>query len=67
MGFDFVDVQDQNYIWFNHLRLIFKYNIYNSRVNNNLNLQSLRFVISGTKCIEEAICNDNSNKKKKFK
>ena len=35
--FCFIDVQDQNYLLFNHLLLIFKYNIYNLRANNDLN------------------------------
>ena len=46
--------------------LIFTYNIYNSRLNNNLNFQSLKCVISGTKCIEEAISHDDINKTRKI-
>ena len=34
--FGFVDVQDQNYLLFDHLLLTFKCNIYNSRVNKLL-------------------------------
>ena len=56
--FGFVNVQDQNYLLFNHLPLIFKYNIHNSRVDKNLNFQSLKCVISGIKFIEEPISND---------
>ena len=34
--FDFADVLDHNYLIVNHLLLIFKHNIYNSKVNNTL-------------------------------
>ena len=44
--FGFIDVLDHNYHLLNHLLLIFKYNIYNSRVNNTLSFQSLKCVIS---------------------
>ena len=39
--------------------------IYNSRVDNNLNFLGLKCVISRIKCIEEAISNDDFNKKRK--
>ena len=39
--FGFTDVLDQNYIIINHLLLILKYNVYNSRVNNTRSFQSL--------------------------
>ena len=52
--FGFTDVLDHNYLLVNHLLLIFKYNVYNSRVNNTFNLQNLKFVISKIKYIEEA-------------
>ena len=58
----FFDVQDEHYLLFNYLLLIFKYNIYNSRVNNNLHFQSLKCVIPGIQCIEEAMNNDHINK-----
>ena len=61
-----VDVQDQNYLLFNHLLLTCKCNIYNSRVNNNINLQSLKCVTSGVKYIEKAINNDDTHKKRKI-
>ena len=51
------------------LLLILKYNIYNicnSRANNNLNFESLKCVMSGIKCIEEAIKDDDINKKRKI-
>ena len=32
--FDFTDVLEHNYLLVNHLLLIFKYNVYNSRVNS---------------------------------
>ena len=44
--FGFTDVLDHNFLLVNHLLLIFKYNTYNSRVNNSLSLQSLNCVIS---------------------
>ena len=47
--FGFTDVLDHNYLLVNHLLLIFKYNIYNSRVNNTLSFQSLKCVISQIK------------------
>ena len=40
--FGFTDVLDHNYLLVNHLILIFKYNIYNSRANNTLSFQSLK-------------------------
>ena len=51
---------------FNHLLLTCKCNIYNSRVNNNKNLQSLKCVTSGVKYIEKATNNDDTNKKRKI-
>ena len=44
--FDFTNLLDQNYLLVNHLILIFKYNLHNSRVNNTLNLQSPKCGIS---------------------
>ena len=64
--FGFVNVQDQKYPLFNHLLLIFKYDIYHSRVNNNLNFQNLKCVTYGIKCIEKEIINDDINKKRKI-
>ena len=64
--FDFTDVLDHNYLLVNHLLLIFKYNIYNSRVNNTLSFQSLKCVISQIKYIEETISNNDLNKKRKI-
>ena len=61
--FGLVEVQGQNHLLFNHMLLIFKYNINNSRVKNNLNFQSIKYVIPGIKCVEEAIGNDDINKK----
>ena len=64
--FGFTDVLDHNYLLVNHLLLIFKYNIYNSRVNNTLSFQSLKCVISQIKYIEETISNNDLNKKRKI-
>ena len=64
--FNFIDVLDHNYLLVNHLLLIFKYNIYNSRVNNTLSFQSLKCVISQIKYIEETISNNDLNKKRKI-
>ena len=64
--FGFTDVSDHNFLLVNHLLLIFKYNIYNSRVNNSLSLQSLKCVISQIKYIEETISNNDLNKKRKI-
>ena len=36
--FGFTDVLDHNFLLVNHLLLIFKHNVYNSRVNNTLSL-----------------------------
>ena len=63
--FGFTDVLDQNYIIVNHLLLIFKYNVYNSRVNNTLSFQSLKCAISQIKYIEQTI-SENDNKKRKI-
>ena len=61
--FGFVDVQDQNDLLLNHVLLMFKRNIYSSRLKNYLNFQNL---ISGIKCVEEALSNDDINKKWKI-
>ena len=63
--FVFTDVLDYNCLLVNHLLLIFKYIIYNSRVNNNLSFQSLKCIITQIKYIEETISNNDLNKKKK--
>ena len=64
--FGFTDVLDHNFLLVNHLLLIFKYNIYNSRVNNTLSSQSLKCVISQIKYIEETKSNNDLNKKRKI-
>ena len=64
--FGFPDVLDHNYLLVNHLLLIFKYNVYNSRVNNTLSFQNLKCVISQIKYIEETISNNDLNKKRKI-
>ena len=51
--FGFTDVYGHNYLLVNHLLLIFKYNVCNSRVNNTLSFQNLKFVISQIKYIED--------------
>ena len=61
--FSFTDDSDHNFLLVNHLLLIFKYDIYNSRVNKSLSFQSLKCVISQTKYIEETISNNDLNKK----
>ena len=53
--FGFTNVLDQNYITVNHLLPIFKYNVYNSRRNNTLSFQSLKYGISRIKYIEQTI------------
>ena len=63
--FGFTDVLDHNFLLVNHLLLIFKYNIYNSRVNNTLSFQNLKCVISQIKYIEEKISGNDLNKKRK--
>ena len=64
--FGFNDVLDDNYLLVIYLLLIFKYNIYNSRVNNTLSSQSLKCVISQIKYIEETKSNNDLNKKRKI-
>ena len=64
--FGFTDVLDHNYLLANHLLLIFKYNIYNSSVNNTLSFHSLKCVISQIKYIEETIGNNDLNEKRKI-
>ena len=49
----FAFISDQNYIIVNHLFLIFKYNLYNSRVNNTLSFQSLKSAVFQIKYIEQ--------------
>ena len=51
----FTDVLDNNYLLVNHLLLIFKHNVYNSRVTNTLSFQSLKCVISQIKYFGETI------------
>ena len=60
--FGFTDVSEHNFLLVNHLLLIFKYSIYNSRVNNTLR-ESLKCVICQIKYIEETISNNVLNKK----
>ena len=57
---------DQNYIIVNRLLLIFKDNVYNSRVNNTLSFQSLKCSISQIKYIEQTISENDLNKKIKI-
>ena len=64
--FGFTDVLDQNYIIINHLLLIFKYNVYNSSVNNILSFQSLKYAISQIKYIEQTTSENDLKKKSKF-
>ena len=64
--FSFTDALDQNCIIVNYLLLIFKYNVYNSRVNKTLNFQSLKNAISQIKYIEQKISESDLNKKEKF-
>ena len=54
-NFVFTDVLDHSYRLVNHLILIFKYNVYDSRVNNTLSFQNLKCVISQIKYTEETI------------
>ena len=63
--FGFSDVLDHNYLLVHNLLLIFKYNVYTSRVNNTLSFQNLKCVISQIKYIEETISNNDLNKKRK--
>ena len=63
--FSFTDILDNNCVLVNHLLLIFKYNFYNSRVNNTLRFQSLKYFISQIKYIEETISENDLNTKKK--
>ena len=65
--FGFTDMLDHYYLLVNHLILIFKYNIYNSRANNTFSFQTLKCVISQIKYTEEIISNNDLNKKKNFK
>ena len=64
--FGFTDVYGRNYFLVNHLLLIFKYNVYNSRVNNTLSFQNLKFVISQIKYIEETISENDLNKEREI-
>ena len=43
--FGFTDVLDHNYLLVNHLLLMFKYNIHNSRFSNTFSFQSLKCFI----------------------
>ena len=58
--FGFTDVLSQNYL----LLLIFKYNVYNSRLNT-LSFQSPKRAISQMKYIEQTISKNDLNKKNK--
>ena len=51
VNFGFTDVIHQIYHSVNHLVLILKYNVYNSKVNNTFSFQSLKFSISQLKYI----------------
>ena len=63
--FGFTDVLDHNYLLVYTLLPIFKYNIYNSRVNNTLSFQNLKYVIYEIKCVEKTISENDLNKKGK--
>ena len=64
--FGFTDVLRHNYFLKNHLLLVFKYNVCNSRVNNTLSFQNLKCVISQINYIEETISENDLNKKRKL-
>ena len=64
--FGFTDVLNYNYLLVNHLLLIYKYNIYNSRVNNSLSFQTLKCIISQIKNTDAALSNNNLDNKKNF-
>ena len=64
--FCFADILDHSYLLVNHLLRIFKSNVYNSRVNNILSFQSLKYVISQIKYIDETIRENDLNKKRKI-
>ena len=64
--FGFTDILDHNYLLVNHLLLIFKYNLYNSRVNNTISFQDLKCVFSQIKYTEETISENDLNKKRKI-
>ena len=61
----FADVLDQNCLLVNHLLLIFKYNMYNSWVNNNLSFKGLTCAISQIKYTEQTISEIDLNRKRK--
>ena len=63
--FGLLDVLDHNYLLVYILLPIFKYNVYNSRVNNTLSLQSLKYVISEKKYVEKTIRKNDLNKRRK--
>ena len=64
----FTDVLDNNYLLVNHLLLIFKHNVYNSRLSNTFTFQSPECVISLINYIEETMTeNDLNEKEKNFK
>ena len=64
--FGLTHVLDDNFLIANHLLLIFKYDIYNSRVNNSISFQSLTCATSQIKYIEETISSNDLNKKGKI-
>ena len=64
--FGFTNVLDQKYVIVNHLLLIFKYNMYNSRINNTLSFQSLKCAIPQIKYIEQTRSENDLTKKENF-
>ena len=64
--FGFTDVLDHNYLLVNYLLLLFKYNLYNSRLNNILSFQSLKCVISQIKYTEETKSENDLKRKRKI-
>ena len=64
--FGYTNVLGHNYLLVNHLLLIFKYNLYNSRVDNTLSFQSLKCVISQIKYMQETGSKKDLNKKRKI-
>ena len=60
-----IDLSD-DYLLINHLILIYKFYIYNSRNRGYLNIEHLKAIIDKTKRIEEEISKHERKKRSKY-
>ena len=62
---DYIDLSD-DYLLMNHLILIYKFYIYNSRNSDYFNIEHLKAIIDKTKRTEEEISKHELKKRSKY-